>query len=216
MQGSNLGLLRWQVDSLPSKPPGKPLPARWCHQKIHRELALKNSLLIKNKQTNKKRWLSEDFPRSLPRLFCWSKKLKKIILRKTVLQTHRRYHLRQEVTSITLLLNPTGAWGLPWWLSGKNSPAMQEPQETRVQSLGRKDPLEEENGNLLQYSWLENPMDRGAWQATVHGVAESWTLKRLSMQHARMGAWTNFQTQRGDNIGCVGPHLLLTHYLRLW
>ena len=30
----------------------------------------------------------------------------------------------------------------------------------------------EGNGNLLQYSCLENPMDRGAWQATVHGVAE--------------------------------------------
>ena len=29
------------------------------------------------------------------------------------------------------------------------------------------------NGNLLQYSWLENPMDRGAWRATVHGVSES-------------------------------------------
>ena len=28
----------------------------------------------------------------------------------------------------------------------------------------------EGNGNILQYSWLENPMDRGAWQATVHGV----------------------------------------------
>ena len=28
----------------------------------------------------------------------------------------------------------------------------------------------EGNGNLLQYSCLENPMDRGAWQATVHGV----------------------------------------------
>ena len=27
------------------------------------------------------------------------------------------------------------------------------------------------NGNPLQYSWLENPMDRGAWQATIHGVA---------------------------------------------
>jgi len=27
------------------------------------------------------------------------------------------------------------------------------------------------NGNPLQYSWLENPMHRGAWQATVHGVA---------------------------------------------
>ena len=35
--------------------------------------------------------------------------------------------------------------------------------------------LGEGNGNLLQYPCLENPMDRGAWQATVHGVAKSWT-----------------------------------------
>ena len=33
----------------------------------------------------------------------------------------------------------------------------------------------EENGNRLQYSCLENPMGRGAWQITVHGVAKSWT-----------------------------------------
>ena len=33
----------------------------------------------------------------------------------------------------------------------------------------------EGNGNLLQYSCLGNPMDRGTWQATVHGVAKSWT-----------------------------------------
>ena len=33
----------------------------------------------------------------------------------------------------------------------------------------------EGNGNPLQYSCLKNPTDRGAWQATVHGVAESWT-----------------------------------------
>ena len=32
------------------------------------------------------------------------------------------------------------------------------------------------NGNPLQYSCLKNPTDRGAWQATVHGVAKSWTL----------------------------------------
>ena len=31
----------------------------------------------------------------------------------------------------------------------------------------------EENGNTLQYSCLENPMDREAWQATVHGVTKS-------------------------------------------
>ena len=37
------------------------------------------------------------------------------------------------------------------------------------------------HGNPLQYSYLENFMDRGAWQATVHGVAKSQTrLKRLS------------------------------------
>ena len=36
----------------------------------------------------------------------------------------------------------------------------------------------EENCNSLQSSCLENPMDRGAWWATVHGVAKSWT--RLS------------------------------------
>ena len=33
----------------------------------------------------------------------------------------------------------------------------------------------EGNGNTLQYSSLENPMDRGAWPATVHGVAKSGT-----------------------------------------
>ena len=33
----------------------------------------------------------------------------------------------------------------------------------------------EGNGNPLQYSCLENSMDRGAWWATVHGVAKSWT-----------------------------------------
>ena len=33
----------------------------------------------------------------------------------------------------------------------------------------------EGNGNLLWYSCLENPMNKGAWRATVHGVEESWT-----------------------------------------
>ena len=37
------------------------------------------------------------------------------------------------------------------------------------------------NSNSLQYSFLGNPMDRGAWQATVHGIAKSQT--RLSDKH---------------------------------
>ena len=39
--------------------------------------------------------------------------------------------------------------------------------------LGR--PPGEENGYPLQYSFLENPMDRGAWRATVHGVSTGQT-----------------------------------------
>ena len=37
------------------------------------------------------------------------------------------------------------------------------------------------NGNLLQYSCLENPVDRGAWWTTVHGVTELDTAEQLSM-----------------------------------
>ena len=46
--------------------------------------------------------------------------------------------------------------------------------------------FEGELGNPLRDSCLENPMDGGAWRATVHGVAKSWTqLKWLSMHVAR-------------------------------
>ena len=48
----------------------------------------------------------------------------------------------------------------------KKPPAM---QETQVQSLGWEDPLEK----AIQYSCLENSMDRGAWKAAVLGVAKS-------------------------------------------
>ena len=44
-------------------------------------------------------------------------------------------------------------------------------QETQVRSLDQEDPLEKWQ-HLLQYSCLGNPMDRGAWWATVLGVAE--------------------------------------------
>ena len=42
-----------------------------------------------------------------------------------------------------------------------------------VSGLGRSPG--EVNGNALQYSCLENPMDRGAWRAIVHRIAKSWT-----------------------------------------
>ena len=47
------------------------------------------------------------------------------------------------------------------------------------------------NGNPLQYSFLENRMDRRAWWATVHGVTKSWT--RLSV-HTHTHAYTHTHT----------------------
>ena len=52
----------------------------------------------------------------------------------------------------------------------KNLPAM---WETQVPNPGLRKSSGKEKGNPLQYSCLENPMDRGAWWATVHRVAQS-------------------------------------------
>ena len=59
-----------------------------------------------------------------------------------------------------------------------NLPANAGDIEMWVPSLGQEDPLEEEMATHSSIPCLENPMDRGAWWATVHRVAKSWT--RLS------------------------------------
>ena len=63
----------------------------------------------------------------------------------------------------------------PRGLEGKAS-ACNEGNLGSIPGIGRSPG--EGNGNLLQYSCLENPTDRGVWQVTVHGVAKSRT--RLS------------------------------------
>ena len=65
--------------------------------------------------------------------------------------------------------------GLPRWLSGKESAcnAGDTGDAGSTSGLGRSPGGG--NGNLLQYSCLENPMDRGAWGATVHWVTKSQT-----------------------------------------
>ena len=62
--------------------------------------------------------------------------------------------------------------GFPGGSVVKNLPAM---QETWAGSLGGEDSSRGGHGNPLQYSCLENSMDRGAWQGTVHGVAQGRT-----------------------------------------
>ena len=95
------------------------------------------------------------------------------------------------VSSHSISLSPWKPWfgtnipwnGLPRWHSWRNRPANTGditdvgsiPASQRSQGGG--------HGNPLQYSCLENSMDRGAWRATVHRVTKSWTqLKQLSMQ----------------------------------
>ena len=55
----------------------------------------------------------------------------------------------------------------------KNLPAVNEGDLGSIPGLGRSSG--EGNGYPLQYSGLENPMDRATWWATVHGVAKNWT-----------------------------------------
>ena len=47
--------------------------------------------------------------------------------------------------------------------------------KTQIRSLGQEDPLEEGMATHSSTLALENPMDRGVWQATVHGVAKNQT-----------------------------------------
>ena len=64
----------------------------------------------------------------------------------------------------------------------KNPPANAGDREDPGVTLGLGRSPGEEHGNPFQRSCLENPMDRDAWQATVHRVSKSWTqLKQLGM-----------------------------------
>ena len=75
------------------------------------------------------------------------------------------------ITKLTIhLIYPKD--GFSRWLSGKEFACQGRRQETQVQSLGRENPWKRK---WLQYSCWENPMDRGTWWVTVHGIAKSWT-----------------------------------------
>ena len=77
----------------------------------------------------------------------------------------------------------------------------------------------EADGNPLQYSCLENPMDGGAWWATVHGVAKSWTqlsdftftfhfhaLEKEMATHSSVLAWRIPGTVEPGGLPSMGSH----------
>ena len=82
---------------------------------------------------------------------------------------------------LRLSLSITKFYRFPWWLSGKDSTS-QAGGTGSIPMLGRSPG--EGNGDPLQYSCLGNPMDRGAWWPTVHGVRkESDRTWRLNNNH---------------------------------
>ena len=76
---------------------------------------------------------------------------------------------------VLYLVSQSSYLGCPGGAMVKNPPATVGDSRdlSSIPGLGRS--FAEGNGNPLQDSCLENPMDRGAWRATVHGVATSWT-----------------------------------------
>ena len=77
----------------------------------------------------------------------------------------------------------------------------------------------EGNGNPLQYSCLENPMDGGAWKAAVHGVAKSWTrlsdftftfhfhaLEKEMATHSSVLAWRILGMGEPGGLPSMGSH----------
>ena len=99
-------------------------------------------------------------------------------------------------------MTSVGEQGFPGSSAVKNPPAM---QETQIRSLGSP---REGNGNPCQYSCLGYPVDRGAWRATVHGVAKSWVQLRdqttVSEQQRR-----DSEPVRISRVGRRGPGLPL-------
>ena len=91
----------------------------------------------------------------------------------------------------------SGAPTRPKWAGAKEvlSPSSSQTRSASLSSFHRwlKWDPGEGNGNPLQYSWSENSMDRGAWQATVHGVAKSqtWLSMHACKIRPRKGSFWN-------------------------
>ena len=108
------------------------------------------------------------------------------------------------------------AFGLPWWLSGKES-ACNAGDLGLIPGLGRSPGGGHDNP--LQYSCLENPMGRGAWWAAVHGVAKSRTrlsdftftfhfhaLEKEMATHSSVLAWRIPGTGEPGGLTSLGSH----------
>ena len=93
-----------------------------------------------------------------------------------MLYSFQKFHTYDFISSHNNFSPPCPPFGLPWCSGGKDF-AHSAEDVSSIPGLERS--AGEGSGNPLQYSCLENPMDRGAWQATVHRVAKSQSSPSL-------------------------------------
>ena len=115
------------------------------------------------------------------------------------------------------------SWQIPTEVDSCPSPSplpLKSPKKRKLEAPSFKKPLNREgNGTPLKYSWLENPMDRGAWQAAVHGVTKSRTqlnnftftfhfhaLEKEMATHASVLAWRIPGTGETGGLPSMGSH----------
>ena len=94
----------------------------------------------------------------------------------------------------------SSTWEVPPALYSLSLPLMQEI--SLIPGSGRSP--EGEHGNPFQYSCLENPMDRRAWQATVHRVPKSWSLTEVGLPWWLSSKETACNTEENGSISGSG------------
>ena len=90
--------------------------------------------------------------------------------------------------------------GFPWCLSGKESPA-NAGDMCSIPGLGRFPG--EGNGILPQYSCLGNPMDGGAWWATVHGVKKVSGMIEQQSTHTASAQMPRYRVSHKQKEECI-------------
>ena len=131
-------------------------------------------------------------------------------LLKTQLSCHLGENTLRSWSNLLWACNIYVGWsanmGFPGGSVVKNPPASVGDTGS-IPGSGRS--LRKGNGNALQYSFLGNPMDRGAWQATVPGVTESQT--RLGDQTTTISQYTKLCSHWLEHMGLGRRHGLSYH-----